>query len=157
MRLVALLAIGAALATCSVAMAAENRVVQCKTSKARNAPPYAGPALIANVPKSMTPIDLNAVQFTDKSITRSVIVEGLFARRTETDTVEVTARLVNCTATPLQVQARSSFMDGDQAPTEPTSAWARVYLAPYATGVYRERSIGRGEVSYYLIELAGAH
>ena len=36
---------------------------------ARRAAPVAGPALVANVPKSMTPIDLNAVQFTDKPCT----------------------------------------------------------------------------------------
>lgn len=138
------------------AAAAENRVVTCKTRKASKAGAYAGPALVANVPKSMTPIDLNAVQFTDKALTKQVIVEGLFARRTETDTVEVTARLVNCTDAPLHVQARSSFMDEAQAPTEPTSMWSRVIIPPRGTGVYRERSMSRDEVKYYLIELADA-
>ena len=136
--------------------AAENNVVKCKTWQARRAAPVAGPALVANVPKSMTPIDLNAVQFTDKPLTRQVLVEGLFARRTETDTVEVTARLVNCTNEPLQVQARSSFMDETQNPTEPTSVWSRVSIPAYGTGVYRERSMGRDEVQYYLVELTAA-
>jgi len=134
--------------------AAENNVVKCKTWQARRAAPVAGPALVANVPKSMTPIDLNAVQFTDKPLTRQVLVEGLFARRTETDTVEVTARFVNCTDKPLQVQARSSFMDVSQAPTEPVSAWTQVFIPPKGTGTYRERSMSRDEVQYYLIELA---
>jgi hypothetical protein len=134
--------------------AAENNVVKCKTWQARRAAPVAGPALVANVPKSMTPIDLNAVQFTDKPLTRQVLVEGLFARRTETDTVEVTARFVNCTDKPLQVQARSSFMDLAQAPTEPVSAWTQVFIPPKGTGTYRERSMSRDEVQYYLIELA---
>ncbi|MFT3667976.1 MAG: hypothetical protein QM795_05185 [Pseudoxanthomonas sp.] len=134
--------------------AAENNVVKCKTWQARRAAPVAGPALVANVPKSMTPIDLNAVQFTDKPLTRQVLVEGLFARRTETDTVEVTARFVNCTDKPLQVQARSSFMDMSQAPTEPVSAWTQVFIPPKGTGTYRERSMSRDEVQYYLIELA---
>lgn len=109
---------------------------------------------MANVPKSMTPIDLNAVQFTDKPLTRQMLVEGLFARRTETDTVEVTARFVNCTDKPLQVLARSSFMDLTQAPTEPVSAWTQVFIPPKGTGTYRERSMSRDEVQYYLIELA---
>lgn len=135
---------------------AENAVVKCKTAKATRAAPVAGPALVANVPASMTPIDLNAVQFTDKPLTKQVIVEGLFARRTETDTVEVTARLVNCTDQPLQVQARSSFMDETQAPAEPTSAWSQVFLPPKGTGTYREKSMSRDEVKYYLIELAPA-
>ncbi|GAA5078803.1 hypothetical protein [Lysobacter panacisoli] len=136
--------------------AAENQVVKCKTRQARKSAPYAGPALVANVPKSMTPIDLNSVQFTDKGLTRQVLVEGLFARRTETDTVEVTARLINCTGEPLQVQARSSFMDAAQAPTEPTSTWSKVFIPAYGTGIYRERSMARDDVSYYLIELSSA-
>lgn len=157
MRRLALLLLGAAVMThTGAASAAENRVVQCKTKKAAKAAGYAGPALVANIPKSMTPIDLNAVQFVDRGLTRSVLVEGLFARRTETDTVEVTARFVNCTGSPLQVQARSSFMDAAQVPTEGTSAWSRVFLPPYATGVYRERSISRADVNYYLIELSSA-
>lgn len=136
------------------AMGSENQILKCKTWQARRAPPVAGPALVANVPRSMTPIDLNAVQFTDKPLTRQVLVEGLFARRTDTDTVEVTARLVNCTDKALQVQARSSFMDVTQAPTEPTSTWTQVFIPPRGTGTYRERSMGREDVKYYLIELA---
>jgi hypothetical protein len=153
--LVAVLLLGGA-TFATDAVAAENRVVKCKARKARKSAPYAGPALVANVPNAMTPIDLNAVQFTDKTLTREVIVEGLFARRTETDTVEVTARLVNCTDEPLQVQARSSFMDEAQAPTEPTSMWTKVFIPPRGTGVYRERSMARDQVQYYLIELADA-
>ena len=139
----------------STGEARENRVLGCSVGKARAAQSSGGPALVANVPRAMTPIDLNAVQMTDKSVTRRVVVEGLFARRTETDTIEVTARFVNCTKKPLQIDARSSFLDADQFPSEPTSAWQRIFLPPLATGVYREQSMGRN-VANYLIELRGA-
>jgi|GEM_PF-574764 len=139
----------------SEGIARENRVVKCKTGKARKAGYYDGAALVANVARSMTPIDLNAVQFTDKALTKKMVVEGLFARRTETDTVEVSARFVNCTKRQITIRARSSFMDDVQYPVEPTSAWQRVTIQPYATGVYRERSMKRDEVKYYLIEIAG--
>ncbi len=145
----------AGIAESQPAAARENQVVKCKTGKARKAPEYAGAALVANVPRSMTSIDLNAVQFTDKALTREMVVEGLFARRTETDTVEVSARFVNCTGRPLTIRARSNFMDEVQYPVEPSSAWQRVIIQPYATGVYRERSMKRDEVAYYLIEIAG--
>ncbi len=135
--------------------ARENQVVKCKTKDARKSGEYAGAALVANVPRSMTSIDLNAVQFTDKALTREMVVEGLFARRTETDTVEVSARFVNCTGRALIIRARSNFMDEVQYPVEPSSAWQRVIIQPYATGVYRERSMKRDEVKYYLIEIAG--
>lgn len=152
----ALLLVALASPVCIAPALAENSVVKCKTGKATRAAPVAGPALVANVPKSMTPIDLNAVQFTDKPLTRQMVVEGLFARRTDTDTVEVTARLVNCTDKPLQIRARSSFMDETQAPTEPVSAWTQVFLPAKGTGTYRELSMSRDEVKYYLIEVAPA-
>lgn len=133
--------------------ARENRVVKCKTSAARAAPGMGGAALVANVPRSMTPIDLNAVLMTDKKLTRSVVVEGLWAQRTEADTLLVTARFVNCTNKPLVIQARSNFMDANQIPTEMASAWKTIFLPPRATGSYQERSIGTTKVAAYLVEL----
>lgn len=156
-RLPALLALATLLAAMPApapeADARENRPLKCKTSAARKAPGSGGPALVANVPRAMTPIDLNAVQMTDKALTRSVLVEGLWAQRTEVDTLQVTARFVNCTKKPLVIQARSSFMDSAQIPTEPASAWKTVFLPPLATAVYQERSIAMGEVAAYLVEL----
>lgn len=140
------------LATASVE-SRENRVLKCKTSAARGAKSTGGPALVANIPRAMTPIDLNAVQMTDKALTRKVVVEGLWAQRTEADTLLITARLVNCTKKPLVVQARSNFMDAAQIPTEPVSAWKTIFLPPRATSVYQERSIGMGKVAAYLVEL----
>jgi hypothetical protein len=103
----------------------------------------------------MTPIDLNAVQMTDKKLTRAMLVEALFAERTEVDTLHVTARFVNCTDKPLVVKARSSFMTAAQMPTEPPSVWKTVFLPPRATGTYDETSIGGANVGAYLIELRG--
>lgn len=135
------------------AQARENRPLKCYTGRAHDAPSFGGPALVANVPRSMTPIDLNAVQMTDRKLWKSVIVEGLFARRTDTDTLEVTARFVNCTKNPIVIQARSNFMDDQQVPTENASVWKTVFISPLATAVYQERSIGTTKVANYLIEL----
>ncbi len=143
----------AASATTPGAEARENRPLKCKTSAARKAPNGTGPALVANVPRAMTPIDLNAVQMTDKALTRNVLVEGLWAERTEVDTLQVTARFVNCTKKPLIIQARSNFMDSAQVPTEQASAWKTIFLPPLATAVYQERSIAMAEVAAYLVEL----
>ncbi len=133
--------------------ATENKVVHCRTSAAREAGPSGGPALVANVPGSMTPIDLNAVLMTDKKLARQVIVEGLFAQRGGTGGLRVIARLVNCTSEPLVVQARSNFMDANQLPTEAASAWRTIYLSPRAMGVYEENALGGPKVAAYLIEL----
>jgi hypothetical protein len=138
------------------AHADENRLLKCKVGKARSQGRYNGPALVANVPKSMTPIDLEAVQMTDKAVTKSVIVEAMMARRTETNTLQVMTRLVNCTKDDIQVEARSSFMDVDQMPTEPVSVWKRVFLPALSTGVYTESSIGRDKVATYFVEVRSA-
>ena len=50
------------------AQARENRPLKCYTGRAHDAPSFGGPALVANVPRSMTPIDLNAVQMTDRKL-----------------------------------------------------------------------------------------
>jgi hypothetical protein len=134
------------------AQARENRPLKCRISAARRAGPVAGPALIANVPGAMTPISLDAVQMNDK-VWKKVVVEGLFARRTPTNTLEVMARLVNCTKNPMAVELRSSFTDANQYPTEPASVWRIIHLPPLSTGIYQERSIGTTAIAHYLVEL----
>lgn len=138
------------------AAARENRPLKCNIGAARASGYTGGPALVANVSRASTPIDLNAVLMTDKPLWKSVVVEGLFARRTETDNLEVTARFLNCTKKPIVIQARSSFMDDTQVPTEKSSVWKTVYLSPRATGVYQERSIATKTVGAYLVELRTA-
>ena len=133
---------------------AENRVLQCKTSRARQAPVPDGQALVANVVRSMSPIPLDAAQFTDKKLARSMVVEALFVRATDSGTTEVTARFVNCTKQTLAVRVRVSFLDAQQFPTEPVSTWRTMFLPARGTGVFSERSIAARGVANYLIELA---
>lgn len=147
-----LVATVAALLPPAPAQARENRPLKCRISAARRAPAVAGPALVANIPAAMTPISLDAVQMNDR-VWKKVVVEGLFARRTPANTLEVLARLVNCTKDALVVQARSSFLDGGQYPTEPSSVWRTIHIPPLSTATYQERSIGTATVANYLVEL----
>lgn len=149
----ALAGLGLALTHQAPALARENRPLKCRISAARSDPPHGGPALVANVPRALTPIDLDAVQMNDRGVWKKVVVEGLFVNKTETGTLEVTARLVNCTKQPLVIQARSSFLNQAQAPAEASSVWKPVYISPLSTGIYQERSISPRGVDYFLIEL----
>lgn len=135
------------------AAATENKPLKCYTGRARAAGPSGGPALVANVPRSMTPIDLNAVLFTDKQLGKQMIIEAVFAERTPTDGLHVLSRVVNCTKQPLAVQMRTSFMDRNQFPTEKESMWKTLFVSPLATATYEEMSIGRAKVEAFLIEL----
>ena len=145
-----------ALSAIPPAHATDNQTLSCATWRARKAGPPPGAALVANIPKSMTPIALDAVLYTDKKLERKVMVQALYARRTANDTLEVMARFVNCTSKPLQIEARSSFMDDQLMPTEKNSVWKPVFLQGKATAVYNEFSISRDEISHYLIEIRTA-
>lgn len=125
-------------------------LVECKTPVDINT---RGPALVGQgYGLKMTDIPLDALQFTDGSVASSVAVQTVRATRSATDTVHVTARVVNCTDNPISVRARTSFMDEKQIPTEPTSAWKILFLSPRATAVYQEFSTST-QVTYYLVEL----
>ena len=125
--------------------------VDCNFSKANR--PVPASAVIAPINRgAFTPIPLETVQIIDKKLRRTVIAQGVEARRTETDTVEVLARILNCTNAPVQLQLRTTFLSVGQSPTEPVSSWQRIYLQPRSTGVYSEKSISR-DVGHYLIEV----
>jgi hypothetical protein len=132
------------------------QTVQCQAPTGPR-PAGDGPALVSQeYGTSSTPIPTNAVQFTHEGLARSVSVQALFAGRSDTGTVQVSARLVNCLDKPLVLRARTSFMQRSTAPAEPTSAWQNVFLSPRATAVYQEKSLSGDAVALYLIELAPA-
>jgi Protein of unknown function (DUF1425) len=128
---------------------ARTAVVQCPRPLA--APP-AGDALVALAYDAMTPIPVDAVQFTNEALAHQVVVQQLSAHRTPTDTVQVTARLVNCTDAPVVVGSRLHFMDANHLPLEDVSVWQRVVLRPRAMAQLQESSLTRG-VEHYVVEL----
>jgi hypothetical protein len=125
--------------------------LKCDFSKANRAPATQA-AVTPLVRGAFTPIPLETVQLIDKSLSRKIVAQGVEARRTETDTVEVVARVVNCGKDPLQLQFRTTFLSAGLSPTEPTSSWQRTFVAPKSMGVYTEKSISR-DVAHYLIEV----
>ena len=133
-----------------------NAVVNCGIPAGRAAPK--GPALVGQeYGMVMSAIPVDAVQFTDQRIANTVAVQALFAARSPTETVQVTARFVNCFDHPVAVRVRTSFMRNNLAPSEPTSAWQTVILRLRATGTYSENSTGRTEVAHYLLEIASEY
>jgi|SRR5690606_2749495 hypothetical protein len=113
-----------------------------------------GPALVGqNYGMQMTAIPINSVQFDSHATARAIAVQQLFARRTASDTVEVTARFVACGDELSTVRVRTSFLRADHAPAEMPSAWQQLHLGPRMTAVYREFSTSR-DVAGYLLEVA---
>lgn len=139
-------------AACTQQVAIEPRPVCDFTPMLTTAPP-AEQVLVPPIPGTMSPMPLNTVNVTSIGISNKILVQAVSARRTETGTIEVWSRMVNCTDYPLQVEGRTQFMDGNKAPVEEPSAWQRVYLSPRATAVYTEKSTHMNEAQTYLIEI----
>jgi hypothetical protein len=126
-------------------------VVECQAATGAGRP---GPALVGQAYGTQhSPLPLNSVQFDAQATASRLAVQDIFADRTGTDTVEVTARFVSCADAPSSVRVRTSFMRVNHAPAEPTSAWKVVHLAPRAISHYTELSTSR-DVASYLIEIA---
>ncbi len=135
------------------------RTVQCamppSTGDGRPAPRVVkGPALVGEeYGLLLAPIPLDSVVFMDTATANRVMVQAMRASRTPTDTVQLHARLLNCSGTPLELQARVNFLLESQAPAEPASAWRSVVIQPGAMATYTELSLGGSEIAHYLVEI----
>lgn len=127
-------------------------VVECGSTI--KAPPGTGPAILGKeYGVQMSPIPADSVLFATKGLAKHVAIQGLFASRTETDTVQVTARFVNCSDQVVKLGVRVHFMDSKQRPTEKPTVWQAVFIQPRSMGVYTESSLGAENVGSYLVEL----
>jgi hypothetical protein len=125
-------------------------VVQCSAPAKGN---RAGPALVGQeYGTQATPIPLNSVQFSNWDTVKELSVQRLYASRTSSNTVQVTARFVSCADTAFAIKVRTSFLDANQAPTEAVSGWQTVFVQPRMTALYEEKSTSRNAANY-LIEI----
>ena len=95
----------------------------------------------------------NNVSLLDPSIKNKILVEATNTRRTPTGTLEAWATFRNRTNFPLQLEARSSFYDANQAPIEGPTAWQRIYLPPNATAHYSNVFSTKIDIGFYTIEV----
>ena len=126
---------------------------QCDFRPLLSQAPPSGPVLLPLVPGSVTAMPLNAVNITDIAITNKIMVQATNARRLDGGDVEVFARFVNCTDFPLQLEARTHFLDAGQADTEPVTAWSRIHMPAHTIGTYSNRSTSGSSVQSYLVEV----
>jgi len=115
-----------------------------------------GPALVAPTPGTLRPVPLNTVSILDSGLRNRVLVQSVTAGRNATGNVEVGARLVNCTDSPMPVQGRTQFLDEAQRPSEPPSAWQRLHLPPRSFVSYGEVSVAGPRAASFLVEVRRA-
>ncbi len=110
-----------------------------------------GPALVSALPGSVTDIPLNTVNITDRAITNKIVVHAAWGERTPVGGLRASARLVNCTDHPLQIEGRTHFLDAQHRPVEHPTAWRRVHLEPRSIADYSAVSTaGAGAVSFLI-------
>jgi hypothetical protein len=110
-------------------------------------------AVVGPLQNTLTPVPLNTVRIIDPRIANKILPQSVDARRTPTGTVEVRARLVNCTDFPQQIQARTLFLDSAKFDVEPPSVWRRVIIPPRSFGQYAEKSMSAERVANFTIEM----
>jgi hypothetical protein len=112
-------------------------------------------------------IEMNSIVFTDHSLNRTktrnifgyeyftkdirVSVQNKGIRPSDTGLLEVWVLLKNHANYPVQVEGKSMFFDGSQAPVENQSAWKRLDIPANSTGVYQEFTTSR-KAAYYQTE-----
>jgi hypothetical protein len=138
------------LAGCSSTPAARPQaLLKCDYKALKASALTGGPALTSTAYGSVKDIPADAVLISDAGLYNSVIVQQLGS-----GTVQVNARLANCTGAGMSVRARTAFLDAGMAPAEPVSAWRTVYLPAGGMAVYQESSYSSGKAAHYYIELA---
>lgn len=142
------------LAGCSTPNARPQAMLKCDYKALKANALTGGPALTSTVYGSIKDIPADAVLMSDATLYRSVIVQQLSTQGTAGGTVQVNARLANCTGAGMSVRARTAFLDAGMAPAEPVSAWRTVFLPPGGMAVYQESSFSAGKAAHYYIELA---
>lgn len=120
---------------------------------------YEGPSPGVRVEDPNAPnarLNLDRVVILDKELQDAragkLAIESQGARRTGTGTIEVFAVIRNRTDFPQQIEARTSFFDGQGVPLEGPSAWQRIHLQPNSITNYKELS-SRTDVAHYYVEI----
>jgi len=126
---------------------------QCDFRAVKAQGPAQGPVLVSQTPGAAEAMPLNAVNLTDAAITNKIVVQSTNARREANGDIAVFARLVNCTDYPLQLEARTHFLDSGQVDAEPVTAWSRLHSPPHSVVAYTTRSTAGAVVESYLIEV----
>jgi hypothetical protein len=140
------------LSACSTPNTRPQALLTCDYKALKRNAPTGGPALTSVAYGAVKDIPADAVLMSDAGLFRSVMVQQLATQPTPGGTVQVTARLANCTGAGFSVRARTAFLDQGMGPAEPVSAWRTVFLPPGGMAVYQESSFGAA--AHYYIELA---
>jgi len=101
---------------------------------------------VANIPP-------NAFNFIEGNLGNKVIARSAVLSSNESGTTRLDVVFANCTDFPLQIEARTQFIDASGIPVERVSGWKRLYLQPRTLSQYQESSTYDGLVNSYLVDV----
>jgi hypothetical protein len=85
-----------------------------------------------------------------------IAIAATDSHRNPTGTLEAWTTVRNCTAKPMQLEARAQFFDAEQYPVEAPTAWTRLFLSQNGVVGYKANSSSDSEVTYYYLEIREA-
>jgi len=109
--------------------------------------------LVPAIQDTLHPISLSTVNITDTNLLRRIVVQDVKAMRTQSNHLNVYARIVNCTDFPIILEGRTQYLDANQVISEPVTGWKRMHLPARTLGNYQETSIMQPMPDSFLIEL----
>ena len=109
--------------------------------------------LVPAIQDTLHPIALSTVSITDTNLLRRIVVQDVKAMRTQSNRLNVYARIVNCTDFPIILEGRTQYLDANQVISEPVTGWKRMHLPARSLGNYQETSIRQPMPDIFLIEL----
>ena len=153
-KLFSLLAVsGVALAACQTAPNSTAFQPQCDFRAYQEAlQNTSGFTLVPMVVGSSATIPLDSVLVNSPELGKKVVPIATGGERLPNRTLNVFARIQNCTDEPVNLQARASFYDAMNADAEAPTAWTTIFIPPNSRGMYETSSLSADAASY-LIEL----
>jgi len=121
----------------------------CEAPASYNAQAANEAAPVPPGPQPLGAVGRRGVRMTD-GLTNLVYVEEVRAGRRPNGAAEASVRLLNCSATPVQLEGATQFFDAGGAQAEPPSVWKRVFLTPRTSRDYTELSTGRAAGSFFV-------
>lgn len=94
------------------------------------------------------------VKIIDDTIVSAILIDDVATGRRANGSAEVAVRLLNCTASQIQLDVATQFTDQAGFSAEPVSIWKRMFLPPRTSRVYEELSTGN-RPAYVMIEIRG--
>jgi hypothetical protein len=101
----------------------------------------------------LAPVPANSFNYIEGNLGNKIVVRNAALSLNGSGTTRLDVGFANCTDFPLQIEARTQFMNDNGVPLENASGWKRVFLQPRSLSQYFESSTSDQPVASYLVDV----